>query len=167
MLILSDRTSLVGPKGLVTLTLVEHVHVVLADSDLASVLLQAGEQVLVEAHAGVLLLLLLLGRHLLLLGVVHGGSLLLLSGLGVTTFAAATAHHGTDTLTGDLGASTECGTLGHGAHEATAATEHTGTLLRSGLVGLGCGSLGRASRSSGSSCRAATREEAATAASAA
>ena len=68
--------SLVCPKRLVALALVEHVHVVLADLNVATVLLQARQQVLVEAHAGVLLLLglLLVSRLLLLLSVVLLGS---------------------------------------------------------------------------------------------
>lgn len=60
------------------LALSEHVHVALAHADLASVLLHALEQALVEAHAGVLQLL--LWRSLLLVATVAVVNWLLLSG---------------------------------------------------------------------------------------
>ena len=50
----------VGVAGLVTLALLHHIHVVLANVDLSFVLCQTVEQLCVEARAGVFLLLLVL-----------------------------------------------------------------------------------------------------------
>ena len=67
--------------GLVTLALAEHVHVALADGNFASVLLEAADQIGVEASAWVLLGWHLLG--LLLLVLLGSCLLLLLLGLAV------------------------------------------------------------------------------------
>ena len=109
---------------LVALALAQHVHVALADGDVTSVLLQAADQVGVEASAGVLhrghLLL-----HLLLL---LGGRLL----LGFSAVARATAEHGADTLVGDFRAGSEGHARGHRGHQTTS---HSAACLRLSLSG--------------------------------
>ena len=129
------RKSLVV-HGAITLALGKVIHVALANRDFSAVLLQAWKQALVEGHAWVLLLqllLLLLFRLGVTLRLLLRSSLVL-----VTTVAATTAHHGADGLVTDFGAGSESHTGSNGAHETTTAAEHaTGLLLGSSRVGSG------------------------------
>ena len=132
----------------VTLAVVKHVHVALANGNLTSVLLETSEKILVKVHARVLLLLLLLVSGLLL-SVVHLLAAFGLLFLGSGTVATArAAHHCANTLVSDLGASAESHACGHGAHEATAHTSHAAALCGSGCWGSSLRRLG--SRSWGS-----------------
>ena len=134
--------SLVSPE-VVALALREHVHVILAERDLVAIGLQAVQEVLVEAHARVLLL------NLLLLGVcwLSVGGFLLGGGLGLLRLAAvtaaATSEQSADALMGDFRACTEGHTRRHGLHEATA--HHASSLGLRG-VSLGCGRGSRSCR---------------------
>ena len=119
----------VGAHG-VSLALLERVHETLAHADVAAVLLDALNQVLVERHAGVVLLL---GTsHLLLLRSLLLHLLLLLGGLTLVTVAGATTHHGADGLVTDLGT----GTKGHSGHNSTSHAGHHTLAGRSGLRSL-------------------------------
>ena len=116
----------------------KHVHIALAHVDFSAVLVVARKQILIEAHAWVLLHLLLL--HLLL-GLVIAAHLLGLSLrwglLTMATVTGATAHEPTDGLVTDLGASSESHTCSYGAHKTTAAEHATALLLGSSWVGPG------------------------------
>ena len=115
--------------SLVTLALLKHVHVVLAHADVVSRLLQAVDEIHVEALALVLLcgglflsglaLVVCIGSRLLL------NLLLLLSLLGGLTSMAtsSTAHKSTDSLVGNLRA----GTKGHARHQGTSKATHHST----------------------------------------
>jgi hypothetical protein len=93
----------------------------LASINAISILLQAGQESLVEAGAGVLLNLLLLiisGLSVLNWGSLHhGGSLLNWSLLnwGLTVATAATSHNSSDSLMSDFRTSTHSHTSGKSA----------------------------------------------------
>lgn len=141
---------LIGEATVVSLALVEHVHVVGAVVALTLVRLQARHQLLAEVgtralglHGLLLSIGWLLWRVLLLRGCLL---LLLLLGFGVAR-GASTAHHGTHTLMRDLTARTKGHPRGHGAHQAASTAKHAPRLGGGGRR-CGCGWLG----SGGSGC---------------
>ncbi len=105
------------------------VHVVLAEIDLVGVLLEAADEVLAEALAGILLGGWLRVLLLLLLLVLRLG--LLLRGF-LSVRGGATAHHRADCLMTDFGACAESHTSDYCRHNSTAAETHTAALLGSG-----------------------------------
>ena len=134
---------------LISLTLVEHVHVSLANSDFALVLLKTAQKVLVVVHARVLLLLLLLLVHAVVVLLIGSTALhlllLLLAALlrSFATTATAAAHHASHNRVRDSRTGSEGHACSHGAHEATAHTSHA-ALSWGGL--LRCLSRGRGPR---------------------
>ena len=109
------------------------VHVVLAEIDLVGVLLEAADEVLAEALAGILLGGWLRVLLLLLLVVLRLGLLLLLLLRGfLSVRGGATAHHCADCLMSDFGACAESHTSDYCRHNSTAAETHSAALLGSG-----------------------------------
>ena len=151
---------------LVSLALVEHVHVALANVDFTAILLQARQKVLIEREARVLLLLLLLSGSLLRLTVVVvllaaflSVLWMLLFGRFATVAAASTAHHATDSHVSRGATSTESCTLRHRGTQ-TLAAKHAATLSLLLWWGLSRGWLPRGRpRHIRCSCRTAPREE--------
>ena len=130
---LNLRSLIVSHAG-ITLTLCKHVHVVLTQGDLTSVLLEACDETLIEGHAWILLLLSGLRHSLLtvlswLLSVLLLGRLTLVVAFVATTMTTTASHHSTDSLMSYFRASTEGHTCSHSAHKTT----HHATSL--GLLG--------------------------------
>merc|ERR1712241_222207 len=93
---LNLRSLIVSHAG-ITLTLCKHVHVVLTQGDLTSVLLEACDETLIEGHAWILLLLSGLRHSLLtvlswLLSVLLLGRLTLVVAFVATTMTTTASH---------------------------------------------------------------------------
>lgn len=109
-------------SGIVLFALHQHVHVWLAHSDVVWVILEASKEVLVEAHAWVLLNLLLLGLSIVNWGHLLWCDLLLLD---LSSVSWTTSHDSSDSLVSNFWTSTEC----HSSHYSSSKAAHHSTRL--------------------------------------
>ena len=134
----------VESEWVILLALLKHVHVSLAHSHIAGVILQTVNEIGVERHAGVLLLLL---GELLSWGSLLHLLLLLLGGGLVTWWPWAGTHNASDGLMSNFWTGTE----GHTCHESTTESGHHTTTSGGGLLHW-CLLLGRSGSHGSLSC---------------
>ena len=123
-------SSKVWAGHVVSLALGQHVHVVLAHSNLVLVRFQAVHEVAVESLTWVLLSILLWLGLLSILNWLNWLSLLnLLSWLSLTAAGASSTHDSSNGLVGNFRASSEC----HSCHQSLAESTHHSSRLSWGL----------------------------------